>query len=494
MHRRVAGLLLGWVALLFAAAEPSLAANRHAFVVGIDRYDELPADRQLHKAVNDARAVGETLAELGFEVTHAENVGRLDLVRRWALFLNKIQPGDVAAFFFAGHGVEINGANYLLPRDVPRVAAGEEEVLVAASLALSGFLEQLRERSPQLALHIVDACRDNPFVDARGRSIGESRGLARIDPPSGTFVMFSAGAGQTALDRLSDADPDPNSVYTRVLLRHLLRPSLGLPEIAREVRGEVLSLARSVAHEQTPAYYDEVVGRFCPAGCVSPGGTAGLSPPLSTSDQAEEAWNAVKDTDSVAILERFITSFPGTVYGDFAQARIDELKESRMAAVPPSTGPEPELEPPPLAGRDLVLALQQELQRVGCSPGPRDGIWGRRTEGALENFVRATNLRVPTGEPTAGALAAIRDNAGRVCISRPEPGQSPRSSGGSAVSASGSLPVGVAGRYGYGRVPWDQAMSCCAYYNQKTGSNDNCQGSVLTTNYCSIIRLPGFPR
>src|SRR3954470_20496772 len=87
------------------------AAKRVAFVVGIDRYDSLPADRQLQKAVNDARALDAALTGLGFNVTRVENVGRIELVRHWQAFLNTVDADDMAAFFFAGHGVEIGGLN-----------------------------------------------------------------------------------------------------------------------------------------------------------------------------------------------------------------------------------------------------------------------------------------------------------------------------------------------------------------------------------------------
>jgi uncharacterized caspase-like protein len=133
-------------------------------------------------------------------VEEADNVARLDFLRQWQHFLNRIAPGDEAAFFFAGHGVEIGGLNFLLPADVPRVASGEEEVLKASALSLSSFLEQARERKPQMALYVIDACRDNPFTNSGGRSIGGTRGLTLVEPPTGTFVMFSAGAGDTALD------------------------------------------------------------------------------------------------------------------------------------------------------------------------------------------------------------------------------------------------------------------------------------------------------
>jgi uncharacterized caspase-like protein len=252
--------------LLLVLPPPALAAKRVAFVVGIDNYDNLPAQQQLKKGVNDARAVGEALKTLGYDVLEADNVTRLDFVRQWQTFLNRIDPGDEAAFFFAGHGVEIGGLNFLLPRDVPQVASGEEQVLKSQGLSLSDFLDQVRERKPQVSLYVVDACRDNPFTDANGRGIGGTRGLARVEPPSGTFVMFSAGAGETALDRLSENDRDPNSVFTRTLLPRLKQPG-NITDVAREVRRQVRELAGHVSHVQTPAYYDEVVGDFCPAGC-----------------------------------------------------------------------------------------------------------------------------------------------------------------------------------------------------------------------------------
>jgi hypothetical protein len=162
--------------------------------------------------------------------------------------------------------VEIDGQNFLLPRDVPRVESGEEEVLKGSGLSLAALLDQVRDRHPQVGLYILDACRDNPFVDGKGRGLGGTRGLARVEPPSGTFIMFSAATKESALDRLSDNDSNPNSVYTRTLLPRL-KASGRITDIARDVRREVRELAASVAHVQTPAYYDEVVGDFCPAGC-----------------------------------------------------------------------------------------------------------------------------------------------------------------------------------------------------------------------------------
>ena len=285
---RILVAVLGFCLLALGASPAAHAAKRVAFVVGIDAYDNLTEQQQLKKAVNDARAIGEALAGLGYDVQKADNVGRTDFLRQWQLFLNRLEPGDDAAVFFAGHGVEIDGQNFLLPRDVPRVASGEEEVLKGSGLSLSALLDQVRDRHPQIGLYILDACRDNPFVDGKGRGIGGTRGLARVEPPSGTFIMFSAGAKESALDRLSDNDPNPNSVYTRTLLPRL-KASGRITDIARDVRREVRELAASVAHVQTPAYYDEVVGDFCPAGCEARTAAAPAEVAIQPSAEAKPA-------------------------------------------------------------------------------------------------------------------------------------------------------------------------------------------------------------
>jgi uncharacterized caspase-like protein len=248
-------------------AAPASAEKRVAIAIGIDAYDNLKAEQQLRKAVNDSRSAGDAFASIGFEVIRADNVRRLEFNRAWQRFLNRIDPGDTVAVYFAGHGVEIAGSNFLLARDVPQVASGEDDLLKGEAIGLSRLLDDLRGRRPKVSVLILDACRDNPFPQPGGRSVGGTRGLTRVDAPEGTFVMFSAGTGEAALDRLSDADEDSNSVYTRRLLPLITQPGLSLPDLAQEVRRQVRELAATVKHRQTPAYYDEVVGRFCLANC-----------------------------------------------------------------------------------------------------------------------------------------------------------------------------------------------------------------------------------
>jgi len=172
-------------------------------------------------------------------------------------FKARVQGGDEVLFFFAGHGVQIGGINYLLPIDIQ--GESEEQVRDEA-IQLQRVLDDMQERSAGFMLAVVDACRDNPFRTT-GRAIG-GRGLAPTAAATGQMIIFSAGAGQQALDKLTPSDPAANGVFTRIFLREMLKPGLPVDRVLRNVRQEVVQLARSVGKEQTPALYDQAVGDF----------------------------------------------------------------------------------------------------------------------------------------------------------------------------------------------------------------------------------------
>lgn len=248
------------------ATQPAIAGaaqeigNRHALVIGIDDYAHLDS---LLKAENDAVAVSEALGALGFRVTLETGLGVDAFDAVLAEFYNQLSPDDTAVFFFAGHGVADGGTNYLLPADMPRLDTTENPRLSRNAIDANEVLAEIRARGVNLALVILDACRDDPFAHdgtRGGRAI--TRGLARIQPEQGAFVIYSAGVGQTALDRLAPADPDPNSVFTRKFRPILETPGLPLVEIAKRTQVEVRALAETVRHPQAPAYYDQVIGQF----------------------------------------------------------------------------------------------------------------------------------------------------------------------------------------------------------------------------------------
>lgn len=233
------------------------AAKKVALVIGNDEYGSITP---LKKAVNDAHAMAVSLRKLGFVVRVAENVTRRTMSEELLAFDRSVEPGDTAFFFFAGHGFEIKGDNYLLPVDVPAATDGQEELVRDASFPARRIVDRLQDRGVRTAILVLDACRNNPFARPGTRAVGGTAGLAPMVPAEGVFVIFSAGAKQSALDRLTENDSNPNSVFTRYFTQELEKPGLTLVQVAKRTQLIVKQVAATVRHEQTPAYYDQVVG------------------------------------------------------------------------------------------------------------------------------------------------------------------------------------------------------------------------------------------
>jgi len=272
----------------------------------------------------------EALESVGFEVIRAENATRRDMNQQLQLFLSRLQAGDEALFYFAGHGVEIAGRNYLLPTDVPGASPGQEEFVRAESVPVDRILNAIRNKGTKISILVLDACRNNPFPSEGTRSLGGSRGLARMPAAEGTFIMYSAGVGQTALDRLSDDDPNPNSVFTRNLIPLIKKPGLSLTRTAREVRRGVQDLASRVSHDQRPAYYDEVTGEFFFAG-KGEAKTANTNN-SATVDRDALFWTSVKDSSNAAAFESYLDSFPKGQFAALARLKLAELQKGATAA------------------------------------------------------------------------------------------------------------------------------------------------------------------
>jgi Caspase domain len=265
------------LAVTLSFATNARAEKRVALLIGNNAYQSVG---RLQTAINDARGVGAALRGLGFSVIIAENQSRRAMSEALLAFDKAIEPGDIALFFFAGHGFEIRGQNYLLPTDIPEVREGQEELIRDAAFPASRIIDRLQERGARTTVLVLDACRNNPFDRAGGRGLRGSGGLAAMTPAEGVFIMFSAGSKQIAMDRLSTTDRATNSVFTRNLIRQLAEPDLTLVQIAKRLQIDVRQLAASVGGEQTPAYYDQVVGEIVlnPSGRVKPA----TPPPAAT--------------------------------------------------------------------------------------------------------------------------------------------------------------------------------------------------------------------
>jgi uncharacterized caspase-like protein len=335
-------VVAAFLSFLFAFLATSVSAERRlALVVGIDAYENITP---LQKAGNDARAVAQTLESLDFEVTALLDPTRRDMNRAIAQFTFSIEPGDVVVFFFAGHGIGMDGRNYLLPADVPEAGPSDKLFIASESIAADQLTEAFNARGARLTFLILDACRNNPFPRDGTRSLGATRGLMRMDPAEGTFVLFSAGTGQTALDRLSNTDPDPNSVFTRSLLPRLTEPGLSVHDLVREVRSDVRDLAALVNHDQFPAYYDQLTGDFSFNPDMTP------DPPLNSTPAAsapavENApdpcgvaradWAILQNSNSAAALRQFTEAHSACpIFVAAAQDRLASLSATVTSPAP----------------------------------------------------------------------------------------------------------------------------------------------------------------
>lgn len=337
-------LLLRAISLVLLLAFPGIAAAKSlALIIGNDTYDSVPS---LRKARADARGYQDLFARLGFDVTFRTDLTGRDMVFELATFFDRIAPGDTVAFVFSGHGWSDGRENFLVPTDIRPV--GSETLIASESFALrngvNGIIDEIAKRGAGLTLAIVDACRDNPFAtDGGTRSIGLARGLAPVEAPTGTFVAFSAGAGQTALDRLSDDDPAPYSVFTRHFLDELAKPQ-DLQSAFKQTQSLVNQEAGRIGHPQRPAYYDEVVGSACLSGnCDRSLTVVQPKPATDRNADAAQAWDAFKNSNSIDALTLFQQQFAGTAYAALAKERIAMLQAEPATPVPapPIARPQP---------------------------------------------------------------------------------------------------------------------------------------------------------
>jgi uncharacterized caspase-like protein len=326
---------------LICGTAPGMAAKRLALVIGNDAYVELPS---LRKAVNDANATQEALAELGYEVVAAVNASRKEMTQTIARFESLIEPGDEVFFYYAGHGVAIGSENYLIPTDLSVPTQGQESLVEDEAVSVDKVIRRIQSRGAAVAMVVLDACRNNPFASASNgtRSIGASRGLARIEAPSGVFVLFSAGLGQAALDSLSPDDNDPNSVFTRSLLPLLRTAGLTHVALAKRVQSEVIKVAASVGHRQEPAYYDQINGEIVLSRSAGEEpAPAALAEPAPTDGSAAAArdWHEIADEIDPEVFEAFLAQHKDPVYIALAKARLARIRSEARLETPVEESP-----------------------------------------------------------------------------------------------------------------------------------------------------------
>ncbi len=241
------------------AGEIETSGSRQALVIGNDAYRRSP----LVNAVNDARAMDQTLRGMGFAVEAIIDADYPTFDRAIDLFADRLSPGDVALFYYAGHGVQIDGENYLIPIDLERANATK---IKYRALPADLIRERMENSGARLSILILDACRDNPFHGSRSAGSG----LAQMATGIGTFIAFSTAPGRTAADdfvppaasaaasnrRKATAS---NGLFTHHLIRTLETPSLSIDEVFNEVRRKV---HRDSDGRQVPWTASSLIGSF----------------------------------------------------------------------------------------------------------------------------------------------------------------------------------------------------------------------------------------
>jgi len=377
--------------------------QRVALVIGNASYREAP----LVNPANDARAIAAVLREAGFTVLLHVDLDQRGLAAAVREFGERLRKGGVGLFYFAGHGMQIKGRNYLVPvgADIQR----EDEVAYAA-LDAQAVLDKMESAGNGTNLMILDACRNNPFA----RSFrSASQGLAPMEAPVGTLVAFATAPGAVASDGTGS-----NGLYTQHLLSAMRRPGAKVEDVFKQVRAAVRrdSQGKQIPWEATSLEGDLYI--------VEPPPPPPPPAPPPDPNQALEAslWNLVRDSNDPLELRAFVTRFPQGRYAATARARLAALADRVAAAAPPApalpapavaVAPVPVPVPVPVPAPVAPAGAKPPATVAAAAvPMPQrdEEARHRRTQELLAEFGRRApgTAAVPQPLPASG-----RDDAGR---------------------------------------------------------------------------------
>ncbi|WP_165447718.1 caspase family protein [Rhizobium leguminosarum] len=410
-------------------------ATRVALVIGNSSYE---AVAPLPNPARDADAIAVALERLGFEVSIGRDTKKGALERLLADFSEKAAQAEIAVVFYAGHGIEVGGENYLIPVDAKLKSDAR---IKFETVSLNDILSAL-ESGNGIKLVLLDACRNNPFIasmsGARTRSIG--RGLARVEAADGIYISYAAAAGTTASDGEGEHSP-----YTEALLATIEQPGLELNFLFRKVARLVKQKTNGA---QTPFEY----GRL-------PDVSVYLKPPTQKPLQSAENgcsdaaahWAAIENKNTAALFEAHLQHFGQCAFAELARDALNRLanekKEQEVHAsanmlnpMPPlgrgesESGEDSSVGPGMTDGKPMetavalprtdiaqtdLLSLAQDVQRglarLGCDAGDADGRWGKQSQRAMERFNKFSKLSLDVGAPSPAALEAINIRSGRIC-------------------------------------------------------------------------------
>jgi uncharacterized caspase-like protein len=311
------------------------AQDRVALVIGNTKYTSANV---VPNAVNDARVMARALREIGFVVVDGFDLVRDTMERQIREFLHRSESARVVLFFYAGHGLQVDGRNYLLPVNARLQTASD---LGFETVGLDNILESL-DGASRTNIIILDACRNNPFAQALSARSGVARSVTALSGlagysnlGAGTLIAFSTAPGAVALDGSGS-----NSPFTRALARHVRTPGLEVRQMLTRVRADV---AAETEGRQIPWDNSALLGEVYLAGLGKPGPQRVDNSAAAAAPTADDlVWEAIKDSRVGAVFEEFVNKFPTSPHARTARGRADELKKSQeksqVAMLPPAGG------------------------------------------------------------------------------------------------------------------------------------------------------------
>jgi hypothetical protein len=311
------------IAGLLVSVTVAKADKRVAFVVGNGAYKNVAA---LPNPAIDAKSMATVLRNVGFDVVEGTNLTRDKMTERLLEFGKKAEGADVALFFYAGHGIAINGTNYLLPVDAD--IKSEMDVKLGSAINIDLTLEQTMADA-KVKLVFLDACRDNPFASKiksnnATRSLSVQSGLAEMKSGEGTLIAFATGPGQTALD----GQEGTNSPFTRALMANITAPGVEIQQAMTKVRAQV---NEETNKNQLPWGHTNLIGSVYLNQAPAAGASAEApnSPAVTAGPASEvelEFWRSIKDSNKPEELNAYLTNYPNGTFKPLALARIAELQ------------------------------------------------------------------------------------------------------------------------------------------------------------------------
>lgn len=376
VFRGLALLACAALAGLHPPAQAAPAESRLALVIGNGAYKQAP----LRNAVADARLMEAALREAGFEVLRAENATLREMRRLVRDFGERLQRSQgVGLFYYAGHGVQLNGENYLVSIDSD---IRHEDEVPDDSITAQLVLEKMESARNRVNILVLDACRNNPFAS---KTRGSSGGLAVMNAPAGTLVAYATAPGAVAYDGSGS-----NGLYTRHLVQQMREPGLRVEEVFKRVRAAV---RRESNNLQTPWENTALEGEFFfrPGSVEAPRVASPPPAPAPAETPAFELafWDSIKNSTRRAELEEYLKQFPQGRFAGLVRSRIEALdgKVAPAAPMPATVAPRPP---------DTQVAVARPV-----APAPAAPVAAAGRPGAP--FSAGDRLQFKDSDPVSGA-------------------------------------------------------------------------------------------